>query len=63
MMLWWRRVAAAAVGHGNDVRTALEGLVEVADVAGDVFVSRDGEGNDGLDLANVSTDRPLVAGR
>jgi hypothetical protein len=56
-------VAAAAVGHGNDVRTALEGLVEVADVAGDVFVSRDGEGNDGLDLANVSTDRPLVAGR
>lgn len=36
------------VGHGLHVGTLLEGLVEVADVARDVLVSGDGEGDDGL---------------
>lgn len=56
MMLWRRRMAAAAttVGHGHDVRAALERLVEVADVAGDVLVPGDGEGNDGLEIGRVS---------
>jgi hypothetical protein len=36
------------VGHGLHVGPLLEGLVEVADVARDVLVSGDGEGDDGL---------------
>ncbi len=40
--------AITAVRHGLDVGARLEGLVEVAYVAGDVFVTGDGEGNDGL---------------
>lgn len=40
--------AGAAVGHGLDVRAALQGLLEVADVADDVFVALDGERDDGL---------------
>lgn len=43
-----RAAGSAAVGHFHDVGAALEGLVEVADVAGDVFVAGDGEGDDGL---------------
>ena len=38
----------AAVCHGLDVGSLLEGLVEPADVADDVFVPGDGEGDDGL---------------
>lgn len=42
-----RKSAAATAGHGLDVRTVLEWLVEVADAAGYVSVAGDGEGNDG----------------
>jgi hypothetical protein len=52
MMLLLRRgmtaAAATSVGHGHDVRAALEGLVEVADVARDVLVPGDGERDDRL---------------
>lgn len=51
--------SAASVGHGHDVRTALEGLVEVADVARDVLVPGDGEGDDGLVQILVSTRQNL----
>lgn len=38
----------AALGHGLNIGSLLEGLVEVADVARDILVSGDGEWNDGL---------------
>lgn len=38
----------ATLGHSLDIGSLLEGLVEVADVARDVLVSGNGEGNDGL---------------
>lgn len=57
MMLLRREwpAATAAVGHGHDVRPAVERLVEVADVTRDVLVSRDGEGNEGLEGKKKNT--------
>ena len=40
----------APIRHGLDIGPLLEGLVEVADVARDILVSGDGEGDDGLYL-------------
>ena len=62
-----RRVSAAstaAIGHGLDVRTVVERLVEVADAAGDVGVAREGEGDDGLFSGSVSCgqQRSLIDG-
>ena len=42
-------VLAAAVAHVLDVGAVLEGLGEVADVADDVVVALEGEGDDGLE--------------
>lgn len=46
-------MVTAAVGHAHDVGPALERLLEVADVAGDVFVSRYCEGDEGLQMMSA----------
>lgn len=51
LLLLLRRLAA--VGHGHDVGTVLERLVEAADVTRHVLVSLDGEGNQGLPASNA----------
>lgn len=38
----------AAVGHGRDVRTLVQWLLELADLTDYLVVARNGEGNDGL---------------
>lgn len=41
------RRGGAALAHGHDIWAVLEGLVKVADAAGDVLVALEGEGDNG----------------
>lgn len=50
-LLLLRRLAA--IGHGHDVGTALEWLVEAADVTGHILVSLDSKGDQGLLVSNA----------
>lgn len=52
--------ALAAVGHGHDVGSLVEGLVKVARPADDVHVAFDGEWNDGL--VEKRREEPLAGG-
>lgn len=55
--------ATAAIRHGDDVLSALKGLVEVADGAHDVLVALYGEGYHGLPVSLVSKESRRKIGR
>jgi len=48
LLLMASTAATSTIGHGHDIGAVLERLLKATDVACDVLVSLDGEGDDGL---------------